>query len=509
MSRLTGWWNGRGGPARSNMVKVELYTRWTFHALAGLEVGAIGVPQLLDGAGGEVGGQLGGWLFLLVVTHAVLCGVLLSMAMDWRLGRREQPLRLILSVSALTGGGIIILLALRNTNSIPQDQGYAFLLMGIAGFGLAAIALGLRTAAHRVYAVLGTAAGTAVMSLVVGLEWNNAVANAAGVTATSAALAFTYVFSAWLVSVVWELDEARELHTRLAIAEERLRFGRDLHDVMGRNLAVIALKSELAVQLAERDRPGAVTQMTEVQQLAQESQREVREVVRGYREADLHTELEGARGVLKAAGIDCRIKGGDVEGLSAEIQSALGWVVREATTNVLRHGDARRCTVRLSQTGESGSLASGSSAFGSSASGSLAGCHGSGSGSGGREAVLTVENDGVSDVGADGLAGKGAGLARRGSGLSGKGSGLAGLRERLAALDGTLEAGSTADGCFVLTARVPLPRTVTEHTGPADPADHAEPSGNTGHPGHTGHVRPVDDEVGETGETETGEEVTV
>ncbi|MFD7291460.1 sensor histidine kinase [Streptomyces sp. NPDC059863] len=488
MSRLTGWWNGRGGPARSNMVKVELYTRWTFHALAGLEVGAIGVPQLLDGAGGKVGGQLGGWLFLLVVTHAVLCGVLLSMAMDWRLGRREQPLRLILSVSALTGGGIIILLALRNTNSIPQDQGYAFLLMGIAGFGLAAIALGLRTAAHRVYAVLGTAAGTAVMSLVVGLEWNNAVANAAGVTATSAALAFTYVFSAWLVSVVWELDEARELHTRLAIAEERLRFGRDLHDVMGRNLAVIALKSELAVQLAERDRPGAVTQMTEVQQLAQDSQREVREVVRGYREADLHTELEGARGVLKAAGIDCRIKGGDVEGLSAEIQSALGWVVREATTNVLRHGDARRCTVRLSQTGGSG-----------------AGDR-PGGGSGGREAVLTVENNGVPDVGADALAGKGAGLARRGSGLSEKGSGLAGLRERLAALDGTLEAGSTADGCFVLTARVPLPRTVTEHTDHTEPSGHSGPIGYTG---HTGHVRPVGDGVGETGETETGEEVTV
>ncbi|MER8072444.1 histidine kinase [Streptomyces sp. NPDC094034] len=504
MSRLTGWWNGRGGPARSNMVKVELYTRWTFHALAGLEVGAIGIPQLLDGAGSKVGGQLGGWLFLLVVTHAVLCGALLSMAMDWRLGRREQPLRLILSVSALTGGGIIILLALRNTNSIPQDQGYAFLLMGIAGFGLAAIALGLRTAAHRVYAVLGTAAGTAVMSLVVGLEWNNAVANAAGVTATGAALAFTYVFSAWLVSVVWELDEARELHTRLAIAEERLRFGRDLHDVMGRNLAVIALKSELAVQLAERDRPGAVTQMTEVQQIAQDSQREVREVVRGYREADLHTELEGARGVLKAAGIDCRIKGGDVEGLSAEIQSALGWVVREATTNVLRHGDARRCTVRLSQTGESGALASGSWGSGGGSGG------GSSGGSGGREAVLTVENDGVPDVGASGSAGKGAGLGRRGSGLSGKGSGLsgkgsglAGLRERLAALDGTLEAGSTGDGCFVLTARVPLPRTVTE------PTDHTGPPGHTGHTGHTGHARPVDDEVGETGETGTGEEVTV
>ncbi|WP_326611551.1 histidine kinase [Streptomyces scopuliridis] len=476
MSRLTGWWHSRGGPARSNMAKVELYTRWTFHALAGIEVGAIGIPQLLD----EGGDQLGGWLFLLVMAHATLSGALLSTAMDWRLGRREQPVRLILGVSALTGGGIILLLALRSTDTLPQDQGYAFLLMGIAGFGLAAITLGLRTAAHRVYAVLGTAVGTAAMSLLLGLEWNNAAANAAGVTATGAALAGTYVFSAWLVSVVWELDEARELHTRLAIAEERLRFGRDLHDVMGRNLAVIALKSELAVQLAERDRPGAAAQMTEVQRIAQESQREVREVVRGYREADLHTELEGARGVLKAAGIDCRIKGGDVGGLSAEVQSALGWVVREATTNVLRHGDARRCTVRLSQTGGPGA---GEGPHGGPGDGS-------GGGFGGREAVLTVENDGVPDAGAGARVGKGPGLARRGSGpagkdsslagkdsgLSGKGSGLAGLRERLAALDGTLDAGSTADGRFVLTARVPLPGTAT------------------------GDVRPVADEADETGE---------
>ncbi|MFE2494073.1 sensor histidine kinase [Streptomyces scopuliridis] len=489
MSRLTDWWHSRGGPARSNMAKVELYTRWTFHAFTGIEVGAIGIPQLLGGGGG----QLGGWLFLLVIAHATLSGVLLSLAMDWRLGRREQPVRLILGVSALTGGGIILLLALRSTDSIPQDTRYAYLLVGLAGFGLAAITLGLRTTAHRMYAALGTAVGTAAMSLLLGLEWNNAAANGIGVLATGSALGFSCVFSAWLVSVVWELDEARELHTRLAIAEERLRFGRDLHDVMGRNLAVIALKSELAVQLAERDRPGAVTQMTEVQLIAQESQREVREVVRGYREADLHTELEGARGVLKAAGIDCRFKGGDVGGLSAEVQSALGWVVREATTNVLRHGDARRCTVRLSQTGGPG------------ADGGPDG--GYGGGYGGREAVLTVENDGVPDAGAGARAGKGSGLARRGSGLAGKGSevagkepglpgkgsGLAGLRERLAALDGTLDAGSTADGCFVLTARVPLPGPATGHVRPgSDKADEAHAAGGA-------------DET----ETETGEEVAV
>lgn len=105
----------------------------------------------------------------------------------------------------------------------------------------------------------------------------------------------TSAFSVWLLNAVYELDEARETRARLAVAEERLRFGRDLHDVMGRNLAVVALKSELAVQLARRGRPEALEQMVEVQRIARETQREVREVVRGYREADLRTELAARR----------------------------------------------------------------------------------------------------------------------------------------------------------------------------------------------------------------------
>ncbi|RYJ26139.1 sensor histidine kinase [Streptomyces sp. L-9-10] len=495
MSRLTGWWHGWSKPARSNMAKVELYTRWTFHGFTIVEVGAIGIPQLFAGGGG----QRGSWLFLLVMAHSAVTGVLLSTAMDWRLGRREQPVRLVLGVSALTGGGIITLLVLGSTGSIPQDTAYAFLLVGFAGFGLAAITLGLRTTARRVYAVLGAGAGTTAFSLLFGLEWYNAAANGVAVLATGSSLGFSCVFSAWLVNVVWELSEARELHTRLAIAEERLRFGRDLHDVMGRNLAVIALKSELAVQLAERDRPGAVAQMTEVQQIAQESQREVREVVRGYREADLHTELEGARGVLKAAGIDCRIKGGDVGGLSAEVQSALGWVVREATTNVLRHGDARRCTVRLSQTG--GSADDGSGVDGSGVNGSEAGGRPAG-GSGSREAVLTVENDGVPAAGAGTRAGTGSGPAGKDSGLSGTGSGLAGLRERLAALDGTLEAGSTGDGCFLLTARVPLPLPRAD-TGRDRPFSDAGDAGGAADDADDTDVTGVTDVTDEADETRT------
>ncbi|WP_371629970.1 histidine kinase [Streptomyces sp. NBC_00341] len=257
--------------------------------------------------------------------------------------------------------------------------------------------------------------------------------------------------SAWSLSVMWQAEEARDVQARLAVAEERLRFGRDLHDVLGRNLAVIALKSELAMELARRGRPEAVDQMVEVQRIARSSQQEVRDVVRGYREADLSTELAGAKGVLQAAGIECAVVGDSGAELAAPVQAALGWVVREAATNVLRHGDPRRCTIRLTTAAD--------------------------------EVVLDVENDGApmtpasagSGPGEHGSGGSGSdgsgsdGSGTDGSGTDGSGSGLPGLRERLGSLDGSLDAGTAGDGLFRLTARIPrtarTPRTAhTSHT---------------------------------------------
>ncbi|MFF7145102.1 sensor histidine kinase [Streptomyces nodosus] len=146
-------------------------------------------------------------------------------------------------------------------------------------------------------------------------------------------MAFSSRFSVWLLAVVLELESARVTQARLAVAEERLRIGRDLHDVMGRNLTVIALKGELAVQLARRGSPAAVAQMVEVQRIARGSHREIREVVRGYRVADLHAELIGAGEVLRAAGIDCGIEDGCVDALPEATAAQLGWVIREGTTN--------------------------------------------------------------------------------------------------------------------------------------------------------------------------------
>ena len=403
MSRLTGWWDRRSDTAR-----IELYTRWSFHSFALVEVGVIGLAVFQPDT--PVGLRSG--LSALLVLHAVLCAVLSARALDWQLGRRARPDRLLAAVAAVSAGGVVTTLALRAAGSLPDAADVPWLVVCFTAFGLGALVLGIRGTRAMLYAVAGTAAGTAVVAAAVGLPVKEAVPLSFIVLTASFGWVLTCGFSAWLLGAVWELDAARALQSRLAVAEERLRFGRDLHDVMGRNLAVIALKSELAVQLARRERPEAVQQMIEVQRIARESQREVHDVIRGYREADLAVELAGALSVLRAAGIEGRSEGDDGSALPPGVQAALGWVIREATTNVLRHSEARRCTIRLSV---------------------------------GASVVLAVENDGVPEP-----AGPGAG----GTGGSG-GSGLAGLRERLAALGGTLAA-EPRTGAFRLTAEVGL-----------------------------------------------------
>ncbi|MFI9834600.1 sensor histidine kinase [Streptomyces sp. NPDC051913] len=394
MRKPGSWWGRKSTPA-----KVETYTRWSFHFFAVIEVASIGLPLL-----GSMTVWLAAPLLALVTAHGTACAVTASQALDWTLGRREQPVHMLWTLGAVTTVVAVAAIGIseRGPGGDDVDTAAGSVFGVVLIFGAGVIAMGVRER-RRVYAVVaGFAAGAGVVALPLGLPAAAALVTMLMVLLGGGFLAFTSAFSVWLLNAVYALDEARETRARLAVAEERLRFGRDLHDVMGRNLAVIALKSELAVQLARRGRPEAEEQMIEVQRIAQESQREVREVVRGYREADLGVELAGAQGVLAAAGIECTVSG-EVAGLPLDVQSALGWVVREATTNVLRHGDAKRCTVAVQRSGEG--------------------------------VVLTVENDGAA-----GPSGPG-------------GSGLAGLRERLAAVDGTLEAGPVREGVFRLVAQ--------------------------------------------------------
>jgi len=174
---------------------------------------------------------------------------------------------------------------------------------------------------------------------------------------------------------------------RLARVAERERIGRDLHDLLGHTLSVIALKSELARKLAERDGSAAAAHIGEVEQVARDALKQVREAVTGMRSAQIAAELVNARLAAVGAGLSFEARVDPLPPLEPAQEIALAMALREALTNVLRHAQAARVVVEISRVG--------------------------------RVVQLEVQDDG------------------RGR-KAGPGNGLSGMRERVEALGGTL-----------------------------------------------------------------------
>ncbi|MFP3713239.1 sensor histidine kinase [Puerhibacterium sp. TATVAM-FAB25] len=388
---------------------VEVYTRSTLYVVCLLEpflllVAAAGMAE--DPPAPLVAGAL----LVLAVLHTALSIATLHLGMAPP-PERGRPFRVTV---ALLGGvaAAFVVLALAAVPSLPPpydgfwytEDPRSVVLLTVGMFTLGALTPVLRSR-PLVVGSLAVAALTALGRVLAGTP--GAVGIAVLTLFITAGSAFSFRLSVWILEVVRELEAARDATARLAVAEERLRIARDVHDVVGRALATVAVKSELAAELARRGDARAVDEILAVRALAQESSREVRGVVAGYRSVDLATELAGARAVLTAAGIAVRVLG-TVPPLDPPRQEALAWVVREAVTNVVRHSAAGECVLRLEQ-----------------ADGAT---------------VLTVGNDGVR-AGTPGPAGPG-------------GNGLAGLRERLAAVGGGITTRYDGDR-FVLVARVP------------------------------------------------------
>lgn len=217
-----------------------------------------------------------------------------------------------------------------------------------------------------------------------------------------------------------DLRAAREEVARLAVAAERLRFARDLHDLLGHSLSLIALKTELARQLVEVNPARAAIELDDIERAARESLREVREAVSGYRQATLASELHEAEKMLGAAGIAyrCDADGRLLGSLPPAVEAVLSWTVREGVTNVMRHSRARQCRIRILRAGS--------------------------------DACLEISDDGRARLGL--VARKPAGTA---ADYGGDGNGLRGLAERVGALGGRFEAGPGAGGGFRLAVAVP------------------------------------------------------
>lgn len=212
-----------------------------------------------------------------------------------------------------------------------------------------------------------------------------------------------------LSEAVRELRSAREELARQAVEKERMRFSRDLHDLLGHTLSVIVVKSEAARRLAPRDLDAALVQVTDIESVGRQALTEIREAVTGYREGSLATELDRARSALSAARVEPVVRQSGPP-LVPQTEVLLGWVLREAVTNIVRHSDATGCDITVDGTPDL--------------------------------VRLTVSDNGTE--------------AAPAAPEAGGGTGLKGLTERLAAAGGSLEAGRTPRGGFRVRAELPV-----------------------------------------------------
>ncbi|WP_067482908.1 sensor histidine kinase [Actinomadura hibisca] len=204
-----------------------------------------------------------------------------------------------------------------------------------------------------------------------------------------------------LFAVIGLLRAAREELAEAAVTRERLRFSRDLHDLLGHTLSLMVVKAQAVRIIAARDPETAARQAADIETVGRQALGEVRQAVAGYRGRGLDAELEAARTALADAGIEPVIRRSGPPP-PPEQDMPLGWAVREGVTNVIRHSGARTCTITLR--------------------------------AGGGGAVLEVRDDGAAAP------------------PPSPGHGLHGLTERMAEAGGTLEAGPAPGGGFVLTA---------------------------------------------------------
>ncbi|MGW2627806.1 sensor histidine kinase [Streptomyces chattanoogensis] len=246
-----------------------------------------------------------------------------------------------------------------------------------------------------------------------------------------------------LFDTIHELNATRQELARSAVEKERLRFSRDLHDLLGHTLSVVVVKAEAVRRLAPHNLEAALGQAADIEAVGRQALTEIREAVTGYREGSLTTELDKARSVLEAAGIEPVVRQAGPP-LPTQAEALLGWVVRESVTNAVRYSRATRCEidvntgtdrVRLTITDDGrGPVSSGAAAaHGLARLRDRAPVHG-GDTSG-------TERPGPTDPDRSGPVG---------------GTGLKGLAERLAAAGGTLHSGPDGRRGFRVTAELPV-----------------------------------------------------
>ncbi|MGH3465659.1 MAG: sensor histidine kinase [Kribbellaceae bacterium] len=272
----------------------------------------------------------------------------------------------------------------------------------VAGFTIGASALtDLRAGAGAAVVLIAAATVGAVV------YDGSVIANLAITLGCAVVVWLTGLVLVWLLRLVCAAEAGRDAETSLALAQERLRVSRELHDLLGHRLGIIALKAELAAGLAADDPVRAAAESNEVRAIAATTLAEARRAVHGETVADLATQIASAKLVLGSAGIEVTVDVDvdvDVGQVPASVSRLLAAVVREAVTNILRHSDARAVSIAFDATGP---------------------CP-----------TLVIVNDGVRAPRSD------------------AGTGLASLAARCAAAGARLLAGATDDGRFEVKVKL-------------------------------------------------------
>jgi two-component system, NarL family, sensor histidine kinase DesK len=365
-------------PHRSSGVRIVASTVWL----------AFIVFPLLDAVGHHRGSLPHG---VIILGAVLFVGGYLGLVLSWR--RADTgPLPLVM---------FGLLLAVATVLTLTEKSGWGFLFTYCAACAaiispdrLVLPAVGLCVVLAGVTSAVGGSSGGTTL----------------GAVASTAGIGLLMLLMRDLRARNLELQEARAELARMAVAEERERFARDLHDLLGHTLSVITIKAELAGRLLPSRPADAAREVADVEEVARNALSEVRQAVSGYRQPTLEGELAGARVALSAAGIEAHIENAPVK-LDPRVESVLAWAVREGATNVIRHSGARHCTMRI--------------------------------GASLRDAEVEVTDDG---------AGPGDSISANGNG----GHGLAGLAERAQGLNGRVEAGSRPEGGFRLAVTVPV-----------------------------------------------------
>jgi two-component system sensor histidine kinase DesK len=211
------------------------------------------------------------------------------------------------------------------------------------------------------------------------------------------------VSTLWWWDVLITLDRARASEVRLAATQERLRVATDVHDLQGHHLQVVALQLELAERLMPQDAAAGMEQLRAARASVDDARQGTRDLALRFRSVPLGDEIANARDLLRAAGLEVEaVIPADADDAPA---AALGPVIRETTTNVLRHGGGHRARLGLVRDGDVWRY--------------------------------TISNDAVGDVAQDAA-----------------GSGLDGIRRRIDEAHGTLDVSREAEE-FVVTVTVP------------------------------------------------------